>query len=581
MNTAVNINIILNKDKYSYDILPLFKSFYPGVDVNMMVVANENGNSELADELSSKMKSAASLSAGDGELVNVFIDFKHKNEESEEITIYSDSLLAWEKGDVAGYEPRQEKIVISFDSEDLSDEEITIDYEKTADRNEILKNRHIKNELKKLIYSYLSDITGRELPWGTLSGIRPAKIASDMLKQGMKVNDIYEEMKDTYLISDEKFDLAMNVALNEENMLKDIDKDLLFDNEAEEKPQKGYSLYVSIPFCPSICSYCTFSSTPIDGESVISGERVKNRDLLEDYLKALYKEIEEMGKFLKDKTLLSVYIGGGTPSVLSDAQLDELIAMLKLNFDFSKVKEFSLECGRPDTITFEKLKVLKNHGVDRISINPQTMNEKTLKAIGRKHTVEQVNEAFLLARECGFDNINMDFIVGLPGESAQDVQNSMNAALMLAPDSLTVHSLALKRASRMNTGDLSEDEAGALSGKADTDSDSMARTGINNQEIMDIVADSAKMLEMEPYYMYRQKNMAGNMENVGYAVGGKECLYNVLIMEDLQWIVALGAGGISKALHPHGKVLRAPNVKEIPVYIDRIDEMIERKKSLW
>ncbi len=546
MNTAVNINIILNKDKYSYDILPLFKSFYPGVDVNMMVVANEKGNSELADELSSKMKSAASLSAGDGELVNVFIDFKHKNEESEEITIYSDSLLAWE---------------------------ITIDYEKTADRNEILKNRHIKNELKKLIYSYLSDITGRELPWGTLSGIRPAKIASDLLKKGMKVNDIYEEMKDTYLISDEKFDLAMNVALNEENMLKDIDKDLLFDNEAEEKPQKGYSLYVSIPFCPSICSYCTFSSTPIDGESVISGERVKNRDLLEDYLKALYKEIEEMGKFLKDKTLLSVYIGGGTPSVLSDAQLDELIAMLKLNFDFSKVKEFSLECGRPDTITFEKLKVLKNHGVDRISINPQTMNEKTLKAIGRKHTVEQVNEAFLLARECGFDNINMDFIVGLPGESAKDVQNSMNAALMLAPDSLTVHSLALKRASRMNTGDLSED--------ADADSDSMETTGINNQEIMDIVADSAKMLEMEPYYMYRQKNMAGNMENVGYAVGGKECLYNVLIMEDLQWIVALGAGGISKALHPHGKVLRAPNVKEIPVYIERIDEMIERKKSLW
>lgn len=580
MNSSQTINVILNKDRFSYDILPLFKSFYPTVDVQMMVVENQAGNVQIADEISSKLKAAASFSAGNDELINVFIDFINKNEESEEITIYSDSLLAWEKGDITGYDPREDRLTIDYND---AVEEFSYSFDGEAeddtDKREILVNRHIKNELKKFIYDYLSSITGRELPWGTLSGIRPAKIATNLLKGGLQANEIYEEMKRTYYISDEKFDLAMNVALNEEHMLKDIDKELLFDNEGKVVPQKGYSLYVSIPFCPSICSYCTFSSTPIDGESVISGETVKNRDLLEDYLKALYKEIEEMGKFLKDKTLVSVYIGGGTPSVLSDAQLDELLAMLKLNFDFGTLKEFTVECGRPDSIDFEKLKVLKNHGVDRISINPQTMNEKTLKAIGRKHTVDQVNEAFLLARECGFDNINMDFIVGLPGETAEDVQNSMNAALMLAPDSLTVHSLATKRAARLN---IERQEKQADAGFDESDQNDIEdAASINNQEIMDICAETAKMLEMEPYYMYRQKNIAGNMENVGYAVGGKECLYNVLIMEDLQWIVALGAGGISKALYTGGRVKRAPNVKEIPVYIDRIDEMIERKKSLW
>jgi oxygen-independent coproporphyrinogen-3 oxidase len=277
------------------------------------------------------------------------------------------------------------------------------------------------------------------------------------------------------------------------------------------------------------------------------------------------KEMDYVSKKYAHKILDSVYIGGGTPTTLEAEQLDRLITALKEKFDFSTVKEFTVEAGRADSITREKLEVLKKHQVDRISINPQTMKQETLQIIGRRHTVEQVVEAYKLAREIGFENINMDLILGLPGELEEDVQNTIDRVVELAPDSLTVHSLAIKRASKLSQWIM---EHGV-------------KTLRNTDETMKIAAAGAKKLGMDPYYLYRQKNMSGNFENVGYAKPGKYGLYNILIMEEKQTIVALGAGSISKVVLPDGRIERCDNVKDVALYIEKIDEMLERKEKLF
>ena len=289
----------------------------------------------------------------------------------------------------------------------------------------------------------------------------------------------------------------------------------------------------------------------------------KYRKKVDLYLDAVIKEIKYLGIKLKNRELNTVYIGGGTPTTLEPNQLDRLINALKDNFDFSTVVEFTVEAGRPDSITEDKIMVLKKHGVNRISINPQTMNEKTLEIIGRKHTVSQVKEAFAIARKCGMDNINMDFIVGLPGENAQMVKYSMEEALKLNPDGITVHSLALKRASRLNV-------------EKDRYSD---MTMENSSRLMKITEEYAGKMEMVPYYMYRQKNMVGNQENVGYSKVGKEGIYNILMMGDYQNVWAAGAGAVTKLLSKDRKEgKRIDTLKNVDLYIDRIDEMIERKK---
>ena len=246
-------------------------------------------------------------------------------------------------------------------------------------------------------------------------------------------------------------------------------------------------------------------------------------------------------------------------------QLDRLLGSLKSLFDFSTVKEFTVEAGRADSITRDRLEVLRRHGVGRISVNPQTMNQETLDIIGRKASVAQVEEAYALARQVGFDNINMDLILGLPGETEEDVRHTIDRVTELAPDSLTVHSLAIKRASR-------------LASWIQENGVSMLR---NTDETMRIAAEGAERLDMKPYYLYRQKNMSGNFENVGYAKEGKFGLYNILIMEEVQTIVALGAGSITKRVYPDGRIERCENVKEVAQYIERIDEMIERKRRLF
>lgn len=286
---------------------------------------------------------------------------------------------------------------------------------------------------------------------------------------------------------------------------------------------------------------------------------------MDEYLTAMEKEMDFVAKLQKDKILDSVYIGGGTPTTLEAEQLRRLLSKVKATFDFSQVKEFTVEAGRADSITREKLEVLKEFGVTRISVNPQTMKEETLRLIGRKATAAQTVEAFKLAREVGFTNINMDLILGLPGETKEDVEYTIEAVKELKPDSLTVHSLAIKRASKLSQW-IEENGISTLK---------------NTDETMDIAAKGAYAMGMKPYYLYRQKNMSGNFENVGYAAEGKFGIYNILIMEEKQSIVAIGAGTVSKAVYGDGRIERCDSVKDVGLYIEKIDEMIERKRKLF
>ena len=405
------------------------------------------------------------------------------------------------------------------------------------------KGRECKTVLKHLVYDILSAHTGRQLPWGELIGIRPTKIAMQRLLEGDTQEEAAEFMIREHKASREKALLAADIAGREKEILSGIH----YEN--------GYSLYVGIPFCPTTCLYCSFTSFPI-------GAWTKRVD---EYLEALEKEIEAGAALMEGKILDTVYIGGGTPTTLEPDQLERLITALKSHFPMENLQEFTVEAGRPDSITPEKLRVLKEQGVTRISVNPQTMRNETLKLIGRRHSVEQTEEAFRMAREAGFDNINMDIILGLPGENEEDVAYTIDRIRALNPDSLTVHSLAVKRASKLQQW---------------IEKNGYAQIN-NTDEGMKIAAAGAADMDMKPYYLYRQKNMSGNFENVGYAREGKYGIYNILIMEEKQSILALGAGSISKAVFPGGRIERSDNCKDIDTYISTIDEMIARKERLY
>ena len=285
---------------------------------------------------------------------------------------------------------------------------------------------------------------------------------------------------------------------------------------------------------------------------------------LDDYIDALEKEMAFTAESCKDKSLTTIYIGGGTPTSLDAEHLERLLSLIDKYFDTKSLLEYTIEAGRPDSITYEKLQVMKNHPVSRISINPQTMNQKTLDLIGRFHKVEDIHRVYGWAKELGFENINMDLILGLPGETIEDVQYTLSEVEKLSPDNLTVHSLALKHSARLNYD-------------KEAYEDYLVE---NSQKHMDICLEAARRMDMEPYYLYRQKNMAANLENIGYAKEGKEGLYNILIMEEKQTIMALGCGTACKFVTDHGKtVTRCENVKDVQLYMDRIDEMIERKRE--
>lgn len=398
-----------------------------------------------------------------------------------------------------------------------------------------------KNDLKRNIYTNLLKLGNKELPWGTLTGIRPTKIVMEMLENDMSLEDIKKHLKEVYLVSDKRIKLCTDTAKNEFNILKKIDY------------KNGYSLYIGIPFCPTKCLYCSFTSYSI-------AQWKKDTDT---YVEALCKELLAVSTMYKGKKLQTIYMGGGTPTSLEGYQLSKILNVVKKNFDLSNLLELTVEAGRPDSITREKLEALKTAGVDRISINPQTMQQKTLDLIGRHHTIEDIYESYKLAREVGFENINMDFIIGLNGETLEDVSDSFTKVKAFAPESITIHSLALKRAARLNTEN--------------------KREIMDNDLILSMIntaTDTCIDLGLEPYYLYRQKNMAGNLENIGFSKLGKECLYNILIMEEKQTIIACGAGTSSKIVFGDGRIERIETVKDPKLYIERLDEMIMRKESM-
>lgn len=410
--------------------------------------------------------------------------------------------------------------------------------------------KELHEAFKCTLYTKLSAQLNKTLPWGYLTGVRPSKIAYTLLEKGADREQILEEFTKKHLVSEKKAQLALQVAQTEKSILEKMDY------------KNGYSLYIGIPFCPTTCLYCSFTSYSL----------AAYQSKVQPYLEALLKEMKYVSEAMRGRRLDTVYFGGGTPTTLSAGQLDMLLTELERQFDLSACRELTVEAGRPDSITYEKLCVLKAHHVDRISINPQTMNQQTLDLIGRRHTVEQIEEAFALAGKAGLDNINMDMILGLPGENKEMVQHTLEKIKALAPESLTVHSLAIKRAAALNIWrekylDLQMD---------------------NSDEIVSMAAGYAHQMGHQPYYMYRQKNMAGNFENVGYSKPGLECIYNILIMEEKQTIIAMGAGASTKIVFQNetegaqaGRIERIENVKDVTNYIQRIDEMIERKRKFF
>lgn len=410
--------------------------------------------------------------------------------------------------------------------------------EEKCEQNEKIQ----KQKLISLLYQSLVQITEKKMPWGVLTGIRPAKIVHEMMEQDVSYDEIKSKLIEDYFIREDKVTLMMEVAKKEKEIL-------------EKNKDNEISLYIGIPFCPTRCLYCSFTSYAIN----------TRKNQVDAYLDALEKEIQFCSEYLKDKEIRCIYIGGGTPTSLNENQLEKLLIQINKNFDTKTIDEFTVEAGRPDTITKEKLELLKKCNVNRISINPQTMHNDTLIRIGRNHTTEDIIKAFNMARKAGHNNINMDIILGLPGESMEDVFYTMNEIGKLFPDSITVHTMAIKRASKLKE---------TLDQYPLVNADEI-------EKMIDITSKSAKAMGMNPYYLYRQKNMLGHFENVGYAKSGKESVYNVEIMEEKETILALGAGAVTKVVDKQtNKIERIPNVKNVDEYIKRINEMILRKKKI-
>lgn len=384
----------------------------------------------------------------------------------------------------------------------------------------------------------------RKSPWGILNGIRPAKIATKLLLEGKTDQEVIAYFTEVCGAETGKAALALQTAKCELPIREAMYPD-------------GVSIYIGIPFCPTRCLYCSF---------VTCGTRQAAR-LIPDYLSALKREIAFAGELVRQNQcrVETVYIGGGTPTTLSAPQLDELLEQLYAEFDLSDMKEFTVEAGRPDTVNEEKLKTLKRHGVQRISINPQSMNAETLKIIGRAHSPEQIREAMAVARNCGFDCINMDVIAGLPGETPEMFRYTLEEVEKLSPENTTVHTMSIKRSSRLH----------------EYLSDYRLTDGEQVEEMVDLAREMMARQGKHPYYLYRQKNQLGNLENVGYAKEGCDSLYNIYIMEEIQSILSLGCGGVTKTVDRRtDRIERVFNVKEPQDYIARLEEMLERKRGI-
>lgn len=432
------------------------------------------------------------------------------------------------------YTEVSDKITISVNIGSFNKSETAVK-KLTDDDNELVS--------AQLLYKLLCDFTGLTQPWGILTGVRPVKLLRKLAEESSEEQAVKKFEKD-FFVSNEKTALSRETEHNERKIL-------------ELSRPESFSLYVGIPFCPSRCSYCSFVMASI--------ERAKK--LIEPYTKLLCEEIKRTAEIANKLGLRleTVYFGGGTPTTLSAEQLDTVLRTVNKSFDMSTCREFTVEAGRPDTIDSAKLFALKENKVDRISINPQTTNDEVLKTIGRKHTAQQFFDAFELARKCGFDNINTDLIAGLPTDTPESFKNSLDSIVKLNAECITVHTLCMKRASRLTTEGVTLDLQQARDAR----------------EMLAYTQNILGQNEYIPYYMYRQSRMVGNLENVGWSKRGFESLYNVYVMDETHTILACGSGGVTKLKRNNPDYLeRIFNFKYPYEYIDRFDELIQRKSGI-
>lgn len=432
------------------------------------------------------------------------------------------------------YTEVSDKITISVNIGSFNKSETAVK-KLTDDDNELVS--------AQLLYKLLCDFTGLTQPWGILTGVRPVKLLRRLAEESSEEQAVKKFEKD-FFVSNEKITLSRETEHNERKILE------------LSKPE-SFSLYVGIPFCPSRCSYCSFVMASIE----------RAEKLIEPYTKLLCEEIKRTAEIANKLGLRleTVYFGGGTPTTLSAEQLDTVLRTVNNSFDMSTCREFTVEAGRPDTIDIAKLFALKENKVDRISINPQTVNDEVLKTIGRKHTAQQFFDAFELARKCGFDNINTDLIAGLPTDTPESFKNSLDSIVRLNAECITVHTLCMKRASRLTTEGVTLDLQQARDAR----------------EMLAYTQNILGQNEYIPYYMYRQSRMVGNLENVGWSKKGFESLYNVYVMDETHTILACGSGGVTKLKRNNPDYLeRIFNFKYPYEYIDRFDELIQRKSGI-
>lgn len=432
------------------------------------------------------------------------------------------------------YTEVSDKITISVNIGSFNKSETAVK-KLTDDDNELVS--------AQLLYKLLCDFTGLTQPWGILTGVRPVKLLRRLAEESNEEQAV-KKFENDFFVSNEKIALSRETEHNERKILE------------LSKPE-SFSLYVGIPFCPSRCSYCSFVMASIE----------RAEKLIEPYTKLLCEEIKQTAEIANKLGLRleTVYFGGGTPTTLSAEQLDTVLRTVNKSFDMSTCREFTVEAGRPDTIDIAKLFALKENKVDRISINPQTVNDEVLKTIGRKHTAQQFFDAFELARKCGFDNINTDLIAGLPTDTPESFKNSLDSIVRLNAECITVHTLCMKRASRLTTEGVTLDLQQARDAR----------------EMLAYTQNILGQNEYIPYYMYRQSRMVGNLENVGWSKKGFESLYNVYVMDETHTILACGSGGVTKLKRNNPDYLeRIFNFKYPYEYIDRFDELIQRKSGI-